>query len=536
MIAIVRVMGVQSGQDPVDILVIGGGINGVGIARDASGCGYSVMLCERDDLASHTSSASTKLIHGGLRYLEQYEFKLVKESLCEREVLLKAAPHIIWPMRFILPHHKGLRPAWVLRLGLFLYDHLGGRKILPPTKKIALSAGSVHGEKLSDAYSLGFEYSDCWVEDSRLVALTARDAFERGAQIRTQTVCHALERQGDLWRVLVQTRDGSKEWILARSVVNAAGPWVDDILKRQSGSGSNDPKHNQQNLRLVKGSHIITKRLFDGDEAFIFQHSDGRIVFAIPYEQDFTLIGTTDLAFQGDAASVEIDDSEIDYLCELINGYLKKPISKADIVSTYSGVRPLFDDHEDNASVVTRDYVFDISEQNLGAPILSIFGGKITTYRKMAEHAVARLRERLPLTAANKPPSGPWTKDAPLPGGDIPNADFDSFLAKKKAQFPGFSDRLLRRLARAYGTRMEQILKGHQTPDDLGMQFGGGLSQAEVCYLVQQEFVTHADDILWRRSKLGLHMSPSEINEFTSWFNETFSINVTTNHASSTRF
>ena len=526
----------KSVQEPVDILVIGGGINGVGIARDAVGRGYSVLLCERDDLASHTSSASTKLIHGGLRYLEQYEFKLVRESLSEREVLLRAAPHIIWPMRFILPHHKGLRPAWLLRLGLFLYDHLGGRKILPPTKKLALGACSEQGVKLGDAYSVGFEYSDCWVEDSRLVALTARDAFERGAQIRTQTTCRALERQGALWRVLVQTRDGAKEWVLARSIVNAAGPWVDDVLQRQSAPGSNNPKHNHQNLRLVKGSHIITKRLFEGEEAFIFQHSDGRIVFAIPYEREFTLIGTTDLAFEGDAASVRIDDGEVDYLCALINEYLRTPISKEDVVSTYSGVRPLFDDHQDNASVVTRDYVFDISEKEEGAPILSVFGGKITTYRKMAEHAVERLHDRLALTYAQTPPTPAWTKDAALPGGDIPDADFERFLASQQVRFPGFSETLLRRLARAYGTRMTIILADHRAPEGLGMQFGAGLSEAEARYLVREEFVTQADDILWRRSKLGLHMSKAEIEGFSSWFNEVFPAKQNIQDTSSTRF
>ncbi|MEL6378918.1 MAG: glycerol-3-phosphate dehydrogenase [Pseudomonadota bacterium] len=538
-------MDVNAQQKPLDVLVIGGGINGVGIARDAVGRGYSVLLCERDDFAAHTSSASTKLVHGGLRYLEQYEFKLVRESLTERERLLRAAPHIIWPMRFILPHHKGLRPAWLLRLGLFVYDHLGGRKMLPPTKRrrFAEARGPANDESqpvtgafLDKAFTFGFEYSDCWVEDSRLVVLNALDAEGRGAQMRSRTACKALERQDGLWRVLLEDSDGNKQWVLARSVVNAAGPWVDDILRRQGGSTPNAAARNASNLRLVKGSHIVTKRLYDGDEAFIFQHTDGRIAFAIPYENDFTLIGTTDLAFNGDAASVEIDQEEISYLCDLVNTYLHKSISADDVVWSYSGVRPLFDDQQDNASVVTRDYVFDMSSEELGAPLLSIFGGKITTYRKMAEHAVDRLIDRLPLTGAGRAPSAPWTEEKTLPGGDIPDADFDGFFTAQKKRYPGFEPRLIRRLARAYGTRMGLILGDHQNEAHLGEAFGAGLTQAECAYLVTHEFAATAEDILWRRSKLGLHMTADEIKSFSSWFEQAYPSRIKSPSLSTTKF
>ncbi|MEO1675827.1 MAG: glycerol-3-phosphate dehydrogenase [Pseudomonadota bacterium] len=535
-------MSVARQQKPVDILVIGGGINGVGIARDAVGRGYSVILCERDDFAAHTSSASTKLIHGGLRYLEQYEFKLVQESLNERERLLRAAPHIIWPMRFILPHHKGLRPAWLLRLGLFLYDHLGGRKMLPPTmrRRFAGTRGPAndHARPVTDAFldeefTFGFEYSDCWVEDARLVVLNALDAKTRGAQMRPRTACKTLERQDGLWRVLLEDANGAKQWVLARSIVNAAGPWVDDVLRRQGGEPN---RRNAGNLRLVKGSHIVTRRLYDGDEAFIFQHTDGRIAFTIPYEQDFTLIGTTDLGFEGDAANVEIDQEEISYLCSLVNTYLHQSISADDVVWSYSGVRPLFDDQQDNASVVTRDYVFDMSDEEAGAPLLSIFGGKITTYRKMAEHAVDRLTGRVPITNTGDQPRAPWTQDKTLPGGDIPDADFDGFVETQQKRYLGFSAALIRRLARAYGTRMDLILDDHETDEELGKQFGAGLTERECAYLVAHEFAAKPEDIIWRRSKLGLHMTGAEIKAFSSWFEQAYPIEREKPSRSSTKF
>ncbi|MEL7491097.1 MAG: glycerol-3-phosphate dehydrogenase [Pseudomonadota bacterium] len=499
----------QSG--PVDLLVIGGGVNGAGIARDAAGRGLRVLLCEKDDLAQHTSSASTKLIHGGLRYLEHYEFKLVRDSLIEREVLLRAAPHIIWPMRFTLPHHKGLRPAWLLRLGLFLYDHLGGRKLLPPTKSVRFK-GTAHAAVLSDEFSFGFEYSDCWVEDARLVVLSALDAKEHGADIRTRTKCVALERQGDLWRVLLEGPGGAKERITARTVVNAAGPWVDAVL-----AGAK-PADADKKVRLIKGSHIVTRKLFDGEGAYILQHTDDRIIFAIPYERDYTLIGTTDVAYENDAGDVKISDEEVSYLCALVSEYFRTPVTRDDIAWSYSGVRPLFDDREDNASVVTRDYVFDVDAPAGQAPLLSIFGGKITTFRKLSEQAVDKLATLL-LGAS----SGAWTRAAPLPGGDIPDADFEGFFADVQRRYSWAPEALLRRLARAYGTRITRIMGQKTRLEELGVCFGVTLFEAEARYLVDQEFARDADDILWRRSKLGLHMTSSERRAFREWFQKEFS-------------
>ena len=491
--------------------MIGGGINGAGIARDAAGRGLSVLLCEKDDLAQHTSSASTKLIHGGLRYLEHYEFKLVRDSLIEREVLLRAAPHIIWPMRFTLPHHKGLRPAWFLRLGLFIYDHLGGRKLLPPTRSVKFKEAP-QGSVLSDEFTFGFEYSDCWVEDARLVVLSALDAKERGADIRTRTKCIALERQEDLWRVLLESRNGDKEWVTARSVVNAAGPWVNSIL-----TGAR-PEDGKSKVRLIKGSHIVTRKLFDGDGAYILQHADDRIVFAIPYERDYTLIGTTDVPYEADAGDVEISDEETDYLCGLVSEYFKEPVTRDDIAWSYSGVRPLFDDSQDNASVVTRDYVFDLDAPDGKAPLLSVFGGKITTFRKLSEQAINKLVGLLPGESA-----APWTRGAALPGGDILDADFDAFFASVESRYSWAPTSLLRRLARAYGVRIHSILDGKTCIDDLGVCFGATLFETEVRYLVSEEFARDYGDVLWRRSKIGLHMSPTERDAFKNWFQKEFS-------------
>ena len=482
-----------------DLLIIGGGINGAGIARDAAGRGAKVLLVEKDDLAAHTSSSSTKLVHGGLRYLEHYEFRLVRESLIERERLLGIAPHIIWPLRFVLPHDKGLRPSWLLRLGLFMYDNLGGRKLLPGTRTVNLRE-EPHGSLLEDRLTKGFEYSDCWVEDARLVVLNCMDARARGADIRTQTECVALTRHADHWSATLRRADG-EQTVHARQIVNAAGPWVDNVLERadERGEGS---------LRLVKGSHLIFKRLYEGDHAYIFQNRDNRIVFAIPYEHDFTLVGTTDKAFEGDPSGIDISDEEADYICDAINEYLRADVTPADAVWSYAGVRPLYDDNSSSLSTVTRDYVFEMQEEG-GAPILSIFGGKITTYRKLAEHALDKM---------GWPQTEGWTAQADLPGGDIDPTGFDAFVAKADTQYPWFGPGGVRRLARAYGTRLHTILSGAQSTADLGQHFGRDLYARELEYLVREEFASTADDALWRRSKLGLHLSQAERAQVEQWF------------------
>ena len=482
-----------------DLLVIGGGINGAGIARDAAGRGMKVLLVEKDDLASHTSSASTKLVHGGLRYLEHYEFRLVRESLKEREVLLSNAPHIIWPLRFVLPHDTGLRPAWLLRLGLFLYDHIGGRRLLPPTRRVNLRRAP-HDAILESRLSTGFEYSDCWVEDSRLVVLNALDARERGARIRTRCACTALHREGAEWVAGLETG----ETVRARCVVNAAGPWVDAVLANAL------PGEAHQNLRLVKGSHIVTRKLYDGDHCYIFQNGDGRIVFAIPYEGKFTLVGTTDVAFDGDPDDVTISEDETAYICQAANEYLSVDIGPQDVVSTYSGVRPLYDDKAASNSTVTRDYVFELDET--GPPILSIFGGKITTYRKLAEHALARLDE------AGIDTGKAWTKDASLPGGRIDPLKVDAFIAQWWKRTPWFPRAGIVRMVRAYGTRIEYILGRKKGLADCGQRLGGDLYAAELAYLVEAEFARTAEDVLWRRSKLGLRLDDAEREAVADWF------------------
>ncbi|KLI64384.1 glycerol-3-phosphate dehydrogenase [Aurantiacibacter marinus] len=483
-----------------DLLVIGGGINGAGIARDAAGRGAKVLLVEKDDLAQHTSSSSTKLVHGGLRYLEHYEFRLVRESLIERERLLAIAPHIIWPLRFVLPHDKGLRPKWLLRLGLFLYDHIGGRKLLPPTRTVDLRQPP-HGAFLEDRLTRGFEYSDCWVEDARLVALNCMDARERGADIRSQTECAALIRKADSWTATLRSSAGTQQ-IEARAVVNAAGPWVDAVL------GQSTPDKPHENLRLVKGSHLIFNRLYDGDHAYIFQNGDGRIVFAIPYERDYTLVGTTDQSFSGDPSGIAISDEESLYLCDAVNEYLKHDVSPGDAVWSYAGVRPLYDDKSSSNSTVTRDYVFELDKEG-GAPILSIFGGKITTYRKLAEHALHKLGGFADRS---------WTADEALPGGDIGASQFAGFLAEAKQRYGWFPADGVHRLARAYGTRIDRILGDATCLDDLGACMGGDLYAAELEYLVLEEFVIKPEDALWRRSKLGLHLDRHAHARVADWF------------------
>ena len=490
----------------IDLLVIGGGINGAGIARDAAGRGLSVLLCEKDDLASHTSSASTKLIHGGLRYLEHYEFRLVAEGLREREVLLKTAPHIVWPLRFVLPHDRAMRPRWVLRAGLALYDALAGLGRSPPGSGRMRLDRPPHRGVLRDHLTRGFDYSDCWVEDARLVVLAAMDAQVRGAQILTRTECVALERGAEAWRAVLRCADGERE-ITARAVINAAGPWVDQVARLALGTGT------KAHLRLVKGSHIVVPRGFAGEQAYILQQPDGRIVFVIPYERDFTLIGTTDEAFTGDPDHVMIVDSEIDYLIAAVGRTFRSGVARDEIVWSYSGVRPLYEDRARSNSTVTRDYVFELdtgkSRDDVGAPILSIYGGKITTFRRLAEHALKKLAKHVPMGPA-------WTAAAPLPGGDM--ADFARFLWDASERFEWIPPEMLLRLARSYGTRLDQLVGDAESLPELGEHFGGDLYEAELVYLVEHEFARSAEDVLWRRSKQGLHLGEDGVEAVERWF------------------
>ena len=479
-----------------DVFVIGGGVNGCGIARDAAGRGLKVFLAEQGDLASGTSSASTKLIHGGLRYLEHYEFRLVREALVEREVLLKAAPHIIWPLRFVLPHHKGLRPRPLIRLGLFLYDHLGGRKILPPTRSVDLHR-DITGEPLKPEFSYAYEYSDCWVEDARLVALNARDAANRGAEIHTRTKCTSARRANGNWEIKILPDGGKEETIQAKVLVNAAGPWVSEVL------GSIVGRNNPDRIRMVKGSHIVVDRLYDHDRCYIFQNADGRICFAIPYEQDFTLIGTTDEDHVGEPGNPQITDSEMDYLLSSTSEYFKLPITREQVRWTYSGIRPLYDDGASKAQEATRDYVLKLDAPSGQAPLLSVFGGKITTFRKLAESVLEKLAPFFP--KAKKP----WTAGAALPGGDFPFDEVEKRIAELQRKYSFFSPQNVRRIFRAYGTQAEKMFDNARFAKDMGKSFGP-LSEREINYLIAEEFVREPDDILWRRSKLGLHLSADE--------------------------
>ena len=489
----------------VDLLIIGGGINGVGIARDAAGRGYSVALCERSDLGGATSSASTKLIHGGLRYLEHYEFRLVREALTEREVLLGNAQHIVWPMRFVLPHHAELRPAWMIRIGLFLYDHIGGRKALPASEAIRL-AGDRRGKPLKDAFARGFAYSDCWVDDARLVALNAVAAHDLGARIMTRTAVTAAHRDGDLWRArLTDAGGGEPREIAARMVVNAAGPWVNDVLGATL--GVNTPAA----VRLIKGSHIVVPQLFHGDHAYIFQHGDGRVVFAIPYEHNFTLIGTTDVPVEGSPDNPRITDDEVAYLCDAVGEYFAKPPTPDSVVWSYSGVRPLYDDGDTDPSAVTRDYVLAIDDTP-GPPLLSVYGGKITTYRRLAEEAMDKVAERFPDKTA-----AAWTETAPLPGGDLGGLGYGAFAQKLSADFAGLDAVYLRQLARRHGSRAYDILADVRSTADLGQDFGGGLFEREVSWLIQHEWAREPADILWRRTKTGLH--GADPDALAQWMN-----------------
>jgi len=487
-----------------DLLIIGGGINGTAIARDAAGRGLKVLLCERDDLASHTSSASTKLIHGGLRYLEYYEFNLVRHALKEREVMLRSAPHIIWPMRFVLPYDKGLRPAWMLRTGLFLYDHIGGREMLPGSKSLKLDKAP-HKGVLESRFKTGFEYSDCWVEDARLVVLYALDAANRGADIRTRTEVLSVKTIDEGYSAEIK-HNGSTKTITATGIVNAAGPWVDEVLGKIKTTAA------EQSLRLVTGSHIVTKKLFDGDHAYLFQNADNRVIFAIPYEHNYTLIGTTDKPYDLSEGPVKISEEEIIYLCEAASEYFQNDISPDDVVWDYAGVRPLYDDKAEDAAAVTRDYVLNIEEMSGGAPFMSVYGGKITTSRKLAETAMDELK------AYFEYKTGDWTESALLPGGDLINADFELFFTDMHKRYRAMNTDLLRRLCHAYGTRITLILGDGTSQPELGEHFGAGLYELEAKYLINHEWATSADDIMWRRSKLGLHMSEGERAAFTHWF------------------
>ena len=483
-----------------DVAVIGGGINGVGIAADAAGRGLSVFLCEKDDLASHTSSASSKLIHGGLRYLEHYEFRLVREALAEREVLLAKAPHIVKPMRFVLPHRPHLRPAWMIRAGLFLYDHLGKREKLAGSKSLKFGADS----PLKAEISKGFEYSDCWVDDARLVVLNAMAARENGAHVHTQTRCVSARRSKGLWHLHLERSDGSLLSIRAKALVNAAGPWVakfiKDDLKLDSPYG----------IRLIQGSHLIVPKLYEGEHAHILQNEDQRIVFTIPYLNRFTLIGTTDREYTGDPAKVSITDGETDYILKVVNAHFKKQLSREDIVHTYSGVRPLCNDESDNPSAVTRDYTLALSGNADEAPLLSVFGGKLTTYRKLAESALAQLA---PYFKHAKPS---WTAQATLPGGE--NMSTPQALAEALRQkFEWIPSEIAQRWASTYGSRTWRMLEGVESLNDLGEHIGGGLYTREVDYLCSEEWATTAQDILWRRSKLGLFTTPTEQEKLAAY-------------------
>lgn len=511
-----------------DIVVIGGGINGCGIARDAVGRGLSVCLCEMNDLASATSSSSTKLFHGGLRYLEFFEFNLVRKALKEREVLLKMMPHIARPMRFVLPYDpdlrhpselstfgkalhlfmpflKGRRPAWLIRSGLFIYDHLGGKQFLPKTTTLALENSPV-GKPLKPRFKKAFEYSDGSVDDARLVVLNARDAADNGAEIHTRTKCLSAERVDGLWQIRLQNRETDQpETIHARCLINASGPWVDEILKDRLQQKST------AHIRLVRGSHIVVNKLFDHDQPYFFQLSDGRIIFAIPYETDFTLIGTTDHDHQGDPKEAHCTPEEMDYLLAATNQFFQQQITRDDVVWTYSGVRPLYDDNSGDATSATRDYVLTVLDADGQLPVLNIFGGKITTYRKLAEDALERLAKYFPQMSGN------WTAASSLPGGDFAIGGVPQLTADLQKKFEFLDEKWARRLIHSYGTLAPKVLDNAQSLTDLGQNFGADLYEAEVSWLIDQEWAETADDVLWRRSKLGLRFNDDQVNALQDW-------------------
>jgi len=506
-----------------DVLIVGGGINGCGIARDLAGRGWRVVLCEKDDLASHTSSSSTKLIHGGLRYLEYYEFSLVRKALQEREVLLKSAPHIMWPLRFVMPHDPSMRPAWMIRIGLFMYDHLAKREVLPGSRSVDLRKHAA-GKPLKDQYKRGFIYSDGWVDDARLVLLNALDAKARGAEVLTRTRCTHARRDADGWTATLEgpgLGEKGTRTVRARAVVNAAGPWAESFLRGVAQSAKGESLATKS-LRLVKGSHIIVPRLFEHDHAYIFQNPDKRIIFAIPYQDEFTLIGTTDIELNGDdPGAARIAQEEIDYLCTQASRYFEKPIMPADVVWTYSGVRPLLDDASGDPSAVTRDYMLE--SNTTAAPLLSVWGGKITTFRKLAEDAADEVGKMLGQSSAQRPA---WTDGAFLAGGDLsawigaakrPDDDFERFVSAVQAKYPWLYGKLTRRLARAYGARVSELLGDAKSLADLGPAVAPDLHERELRFLQTHEWAVSSDDVLWRRSKLGLHYTPAEREQVAAW-------------------
>lgn len=493
-------------RQSVDVLVVGGGINGAGIARDLAGRGHSVLLCEKDDLAQHTSSSSTKMIHGGIRYLEYYEFSLVRKALAEREVLLKSAPHIIRPLRLVMPHEPSMRPVWMMRIGLFLYDHLARREVLPGSATVDLRDGEI-GKPLQARYRKGFAYSDGWVDDARLVVLNAVDARQRGAEVLTRWRCTDAQRSPNGWQVALQGPAGEQRSVQAKVLVNAAGPWAAQFLREHAHIADS------KSLRLVKGSHIVVRKLFDHQTAYVLQSPDRRIIFVIPYEGEFTLIGTTDVEHNGPVGQARIADSEIAYLCEQASRYMKQKVTPADVVWSYAGVRPLLEDEAADPSAVTRDYQLDLD--TAGAPLLTVWGGKMTTFRKLAEEAADLLAA--PLKASR----GAWTRDALLPGGDLsgwigapqrPDSDIQRFEQALVLRHADLDPAMARRWTRAYGSRVEMLLR-----DGLGAQVAPGLFEAELHYLHEHEWARSADDVLWRRSKLGLHLNAQQRAAVADW-------------------
>lgn len=490
----------------VDIFVVGGGVNGTSIARDAVGRGFSVALAEMNDLASGTSSAATKLVHGGLRYLEHYEFRLVRESLTEREVLWAEAPHIVWPLRFVLPHHRGLRPSFVLRTGLAIYDYIGGRRLLPPTKTVDLRRSEV-GKPLKTEFKKGFEYSDCWVDDARFVVLNARDAAERGASILVRTKVTELRRENGGWSVTLDGPSG-RQLLRAKLVVNAAGPWIDQVINNAMG------KNGTRNVRLVKGSHIVVRRLFEHDRCYIFQNADGRIIFAIPYEDDFTLIGTTDQDYQDDPAIVKASKAEIDYLLAAASEYFAVPVTRSDLVWTYAGVRPLFDDGASAAQEATRDYVLKVDGDQSSGAVVNVFGGKLTTSRRLAESVLEKVEGVLGKKGAA------WTKGSKLPGGDFGPLEHATELRRLWKRYPDLDNKMLRRMMRQYGKLSYSLLEQARVPSDLGEHFGANLFSREVDYLMDNEWARSAEDVLWRRTKLGLRIPSGSVERLNNYMVE----------------
>lgn len=486
-----------------DLLVIGGGINGVGIARDAAGRGLKVLLAEKGDLASQTSSSSSKLIHGGLRYLEQYEFRLVGEALAEREIVLNIAPHLVWPARFIMPHVPELRPRWMIRAGLFLYDHLSRRATLEGSHGIDLSVPP-YDSGLRLGLKHGFIYSDCRVDDARLVVMTAMSAREQGAKVLPRTACVRAEREQGEWRVHLVCGSENLD-VRVHAIVNAAGPWVKDVLNEHLGQPSSEA------IRLVKGSHIVVPKRYEGEHAFILQNDDRRVVFMIPYERDYTLIGTTDIPVEGGPGDPSASGAEIEYLCRAVNRYLAQPVAPADVLWSYAGVRPLYDDGTSDPSKVTRDYTLRVDDVDGRAAVLSVFGGKITTYRRLAEHVMDRLAPYFP------PLKPAWTGTAPLPGGDFaPAARREVFLDLAR-RYPRLPSEFLHGAHRRHGLLAAHVAGDAKAAEDLGLHFGAGLYEREVCYLREHEWARDLEDILWRRTKCGLHMTPGERAELAKW-------------------